>query len=67
MDTHEVITNKERGKWILTKIKDNKWQGWWFRYLCSECGWTTNTKPANLKCCPNCNRPMEDIVNGNNQ
>lgn len=67
MSANEVDSIKILGKWKFTKVRDNRWGGWWYNYSCSECGWTTRTNPANLKECPQCGEHMEDYIDGSNQ
>ena len=62
----EGIENNKLGKWILTKVKDERWGGWWFNYSCSHCGWTTRARPVALACCPNCGNCLEAYSDGSN-
>lgn len=51
--------NTIEGHWILSKIKDDVWGGWWYRYTCSKC---SHTMPHVEPHCPACGIPMDGII-----
>ena len=66
MNTLNNADDSRPYKWKLTKVKDERWGGWWFYYSCSCCGWTTRTKPVGIIHCPQCGKHLEDYINGSN-
>ena len=58
-DTKENNICTEKGHWTLSKIKDEAWGGWWYRYTCSVCSHTSCMAES---CCSNCGAKMEKVV-----
>lgn len=52
----------EPARWKLKKIRDDEWKGFWFKWHCTNCDWSTGARPVDFRYCPNCGKPMSGIV-----
>lgn len=54
MNVFDNAEESQPAKWKLIKVKDERWGGWWFNYVCPSCGFATRTKPIDMTSCPRC-------------
>lgn len=49
-------------RWVMRKLRDDKWGGYWYRWYCSHCGEIRHARPIVGEACFGCGKVPMGIV-----